>query len=447
MKKMLLLVCMMASVTAFAQSFNVTFQVNMSNQTVGANGVHIAGNLQAAAGFPGDWDPATTELTDANADGIYEVTVQLPAGTYQYKFINGNAWGTDEAVPGACNAGGNREVVVSADATVPSVCFGTCDAVCNVVVPVQVTLRVDMSGEANTPDTIHVAGQFQGWNPGGTAMTDANGDGIYEAVVTMNSGLQPYKFVKGNSWGQDEAIPCPCAVGGNRELSVPNNGPTFDAPVVCFAQCAACPANTVDVEFYMNIDPNITGQLPGGVQAVRVFAPLATEYPMVNEPAGSDQWKAVVTLPAGTFVYDFKIDATEENSTDLNSCGCEYFGGDRRRSLDLTGQTGTVTLPSYYFDACTIATTLTGLNQIADINRFTVAPNPFDGNAVVSFNNEAGKEYTLVLTNITGQTVRTIGNITGEQVSISRDGLASGLYFLTLQNNAGERLTHKVVIR
>ena len=43
-----------------------------------------------------------------------------------------------------------------------------------------VTFRVDMNGQTVSPDGVHIAGNFQGWNPSGTPMTDADGDGVYE---------------------------------------------------------------------------------------------------------------------------------------------------------------------------------------------------------------------------------------------------------------------------
>ena len=99
--------------------------------SVSANGVHVAGDFQAAAGFPGDWNPATTALSDADQDGIYEVTVQIPAGNYQYKFINGNAWGQDELAPAACAVGGtNRGLTASGDTVLPAVCYSQC-ALCH----------------------------------------------------------------------------------------------------------------------------------------------------------------------------------------------------------------------------------------------------------------------------------------------------------------------------
>lgn len=48
-------------------SYNVTFQVNMSEQTVSASGVHIAGSFQG-------WNPSSTQMTDADNDGIYTYT-------------------------------------------------------------------------------------------------------------------------------------------------------------------------------------------------------------------------------------------------------------------------------------------------------------------------------------------------------------------------------------
>jgi len=56
MKKLLLATAALAMFTgAFAKK--VKFQVDMTGQTVSANGVHVAGNFQAAAGASGDWKP------------------------------------------------------------------------------------------------------------------------------------------------------------------------------------------------------------------------------------------------------------------------------------------------------------------------------------------------------------------------------------------------------
>ena len=47
------------------------------------------GDFQQAAGFSQNWDPGTTQLQDLNADKTYELSINIPEGSYQYLFLNG----------------------------------------------------------------------------------------------------------------------------------------------------------------------------------------------------------------------------------------------------------------------------------------------------------------------------------------------------------------------
>ena len=63
----------------------VTLTVDMSGEEVSTEGVHVAGAFQ--------WT-----MSD-NGDGTWSYTFTIDiAAIYQYKFINGNAWGNDEIV-------------------------------------------------------------------------------------------------------------------------------------------------------------------------------------------------------------------------------------------------------------------------------------------------------------------------------------------------------------
>ena len=98
----------------------ITLRVNMSNEMVSGDGVHVTGSFQ-------DWDPGATALSYFGGYGIYEITLALANGSYEYKFVNGNAWGGDESVSG-CGNGGNRVLVVEgADAVTDAFCFGSCE--------------------------------------------------------------------------------------------------------------------------------------------------------------------------------------------------------------------------------------------------------------------------------------------------------------------------------
>lgn len=85
---------------AMAQNYNVTLQVDLGSATPNANGVHVAGSFQNPA-----WTPGATSLTQVGTSSVYAVTLQIPAGNYEYKFLNGNAWGDDESAPNECNVG------------------------------------------------------------------------------------------------------------------------------------------------------------------------------------------------------------------------------------------------------------------------------------------------------------------------------------------------------
>ena len=338
--------------------------VNMNQQTVSTNGVHIAGNFQG-------WNPSATAMTDANGDGVYEYTISTFVGEkIEYKFINGNAWGSDESVPVACRVPGtlnrgdsianvadsaatvcyalcfncagvtfnvdmnqvtqafttpevnglwnnwcgncnpltdangdgiwtttlplpvgttqeykfsadawtiqeqnnpaapctngnatytNRVLVIPATDTVLSVvCWSQCTA-CDVDVTLKVNMAWEVANNAISANGVHVAGDFQGWSPSTTPMTDANNDGIYEVTVTVpaNSSIQ-YKFINGNAWGADESVPSACVVPTtmNRGASFTYGDSTLNP--VCFGKCTDCAASLGESLQNVSLFPNPT---------------------------------------------------------------------------------------------------------------------------------------------------------------------------------------------
>jgi len=121
-----------------ASAFQVTFQVDMSNQTVSPTGVHIAGSFADADNdgtidnpYP-NWDPSVLALTN-EGNGIWSITLDLAEGSYEYKFINGNVWDISEffAADATCVLGffGNRSVTVGSENQIlPVVCWNECVA-------------------------------------------------------------------------------------------------------------------------------------------------------------------------------------------------------------------------------------------------------------------------------------------------------------------------------
>jgi alpha-amylase len=87
---------------------------------VNTNGVHLAGSFQS-------WNTTKNRLYSFETN-IYETIFYVSAGTYDYKFYNGNSISNSETVPSTCATNANRTVAVSGDVVLPVVCYSSCAA-------------------------------------------------------------------------------------------------------------------------------------------------------------------------------------------------------------------------------------------------------------------------------------------------------------------------------
>lgn len=294
--------------------YNVTLQVDMNQQTVTGLGVHVAGNFQDEAGFPADWDPSSTALTDPDADGVYTVTVSIPAGTYEYKYVNGNAWGNDESVPAACAVNGNRGMTISGDTTISAVCYAACGPCTTPPVLVNLTLQVNMANETVSANGVHVAGTFNGFSPSATQMTDPDADGIYTVTVQVpENDTVLYTFINGNDWPGQEAsaglASCglPNGFGGFNRYSVVGTT-AVTAPVVCFESCADCGIGLEEIN--------------GGYVDFSIFPnPSNGMVTIQNVGNGTNGAQVEIMSLDGKVVYsaELKLDSSKQQRLDLSA--------------------------------------------------------------------------------------------------------------------------------
>ncbi|MFN3530726.1 MAG: T9SS type A sorting domain-containing protein [Bacteroidia bacterium] len=210
----------------------VTFQVDMQYQTVSPQGVHIAGNFQG-------WNPSATPMTQSTANpSIWTYTDTFTVGqALEYKYVNGNSWGSDESVPAACQVNNNRGYTVAAgNPTLPLVCYGACTA----CLPQRaITFQVDMTGQT-VSGPVHIAGSFNGWSATADTMTPG-ANNIYSRTYQLIEGTtHQYKFLNGPSFTNAEAVPSACGVpdgfgGFNREVMIGNANASL--PAVQFGTC------------------------------------------------------------------------------------------------------------------------------------------------------------------------------------------------------------------
>lgn len=178
---------------------NITFQVDMSAETVSPDGVSVAYAPNTLSGLG---DVVVVALDDADGDGIYVGTSDVQSDTIGYFFINGMASnpGNFEMVPGECGLTATfmglsfsvRPYVVGDVATLDAVCFASCGAC-----PVTDCSNPNLvfSDDASTYDlgTLPPTGPWQAW-PGGAAgisIDTLDGDNVF-ALTGDPAGQDAY---------------------------------------------------------------------------------------------------------------------------------------------------------------------------------------------------------------------------------------------------------------
>ncbi len=221
--------------------YDVTLSVDMNEFEGSFTNVYVSGSFN-------DWSGEANQMLDPDMDGIYETTLQLAAGSYEYKITLDN-WAVQELFNGGepctIESGGfvNRLLEVSGTATLPAVCWNSCSPCGAGPEPVDVTFRVDMSQYQGAFSNVYISGSFNGWCGDCNPLSDPEMDGVFETTIPLLPGNIEYKFTLDN-WAVQEEFeggePCTLTTGAftNRFLEVTE---AAVLPVVCWNSCESCP--------------------------------------------------------------------------------------------------------------------------------------------------------------------------------------------------------------
>ncbi|MFN0032465.1 MAG: T9SS type A sorting domain-containing protein [Flavobacteriales bacterium] len=308
--KRIYLSMMALSASCWLGAVNLTLQVDMTNQTVSGDGVHVAGDFNSPEYSPGvtnasyvNWTPAAVMLDNGGSGNVYSYTFAMNPGIYTFKFLNGNAWGTEESVPEGCQVGGgngNRYVQVGATDVTYSVCYGEC-AACG---ERAVSFTVDVSPLA----VVNPAGigvYIDEWAAIFPLVNFNAASDIWKGVVGIGTNdMIEYKFVNGllleNTF---EVVPAECDnAGGNRELATPD--PMNAAPTVFWEACTWAEP----VEIIFNVDMTLACVASGEVVNIMGSFPgngWATAWPMTDD--GDGTWSYTAQLLPGSYEYKFRV--------------------------------------------------------------------------------------------------------------------------------------------
>ncbi|MGC6525229.1 MAG: hypothetical protein ACON30_02995, partial [Flavobacteriaceae bacterium] len=209
MKKITFYFLFLISMLQIHAQSNVTFSVDMSGQT-GFTTVYVSGSLN---GWSGDANP----LTDTDGDGVWETTLSIADGSYEYKFTLDNWSGQENLSQGLvgtttndCDNGAlctNRTLTVSgADKVLDTVPFQGTNINAG---PYSVTFNVDMSSYTGTFGSVNINGEnynnqgLGNWCGGCITLTDDDGDNIYSATIQLEAYTYSFKFTV-DGWTDQE---------------------------------------------------------------------------------------------------------------------------------------------------------------------------------------------------------------------------------------------------
>jgi hypothetical protein len=124
-----------------------------------------------------------------------------------------------------------------------------------------------------------------------------------------------------------------------------------------------------------------------------------------------------------------------------------YYGWAR---LDLLEMSGSFTIKDYAYESTPNACIqsgqiLLGSNENTAKPIFSIFPNPFITSTTIQTIGNL-KNATLTIYNSYGKTVKQVTNISGQTVSLSRDNLASGIYFIRLTEENKIITVEKLII-
>jgi hypothetical protein len=131
--------------------------------------------------------------------------------------------------------------------------------------------------------------------------------------------------------------------------------------------------------------------------------------------------------------------------TDRRFVGIDMLTGNIVGSPLITNSNGDYFYGFRYNETLDITIPSVSTSEISARNAVLVYPNPFSSETTLRADADF-KDATLTVYNSFGQQVKQIKNISAQTLVLSRDNLASGVYFIRLTNDKKEMLTQKIIV-
>jgi hypothetical protein len=219
----------------------------------------------------------------------------------------------------------------------------------------KVKIQVDMAGQTVSANGVHVAGNFQGWQSGGTPLTKEGSTTLYSAVLDINAfQVIEYKFINDNVWSGEESVPTISKMesaanggsNGNRWAYI--DSMANDTTLLSFTFGGSAPAGKYAIRFAVDMQKE-TRLDPNGMHIVGDFQgwnPAATR--MVNLFNNNKVYEVILAMDSGSYGFKYVNGNIWSDSTDERGIPSTCSNGGNRQLAAIA----TTILPKVCFNSC-----------------------------------------------------------------------------------------------
>ena len=431
-----------------AEMADITFSVDMNEYTESFTQVYVSGTFNG-------WSGTSNPMSDDDMDGVWEVTLPLVPGDYQYKFTLDD-WTVQEEFtsPASCTVmeGGftNRGLTVTTSEALDTVCWNSCVA-CGVEEPtVTITINVGTNHIPVSADGIYIAGGGNFGVPGDFPLTDMDGDGVYTIVLERPVGFSSfYAFANG------ACADFTCKEDlTNQECAFPDNfNDRFMEPVMqdtvintCYALCTdetLCADGAVFGEVTFRVDMN---EYADPFTTVFVSGSFNNWASNANPMSDADQdgvWETTILLNGGNHEFKFQLDEWAVQEEFMEGDECTVTTGEfTNRILSVDGN---ATLEEYCWNACIACATSTSEINV-DHNLFSVSPTVTRDITQLEFYSSSSEQIQIRVLNLQGQELA-FHNLDGltKNFPLNISNYQAGIYLVYVQ--IGDTIAAQKVIK
>ncbi len=193
----LLAMLVSASPSSAAVSVHFTYRPDTSDP----------GQISVAGEF-NNWNASADLMSDDDGDGVFEATIEIEPGRYEYKIVVDNVWMEDPvATEQTANPFGEFNSVITIPEGVLAIESSGEGAIAGpstgAAAGGKTPVRFTFTPPTTNPSLVTVAGEWNGWSMGTDYLADGDGDGTFDGTVKLEPGRYEYKFVVDGVWFED----------------------------------------------------------------------------------------------------------------------------------------------------------------------------------------------------------------------------------------------------